>query len=74
MVKMNRRQALGMVGGAVTVGVGAGILGFAGSQQALAAYQATEPENGFSWKPHKLPDLAKVQTVARERFYHNGWG
>jgi hypothetical protein len=70
----SRRNMLGLVGGAVTVGVGASLLGFAQSQPAMAAHQATEPEKGFSWTPRKLPDLKKVQMVARERFYHNGWG
>ena len=74
MVSMNRRQMLGMVGGAMAVGLGSSVLGLAQSTPAVAAYQATEPEKGFSWQPRKLPDLNKVQVVARERFYHNGWG
>ncbi|MCL2123646.1 MAG: hypothetical protein FWH34_06100 [Desulfovibrionaceae bacterium] len=74
MADMNRRQMLGIVGGAVAVGVGSGVLGFASSTPAADAYQATEPEKGFAWTPRKLPDIHKVRMVARERFYHNGWG
>ena len=74
MKQYSRRNVLGLMGGAVTVGLGAGVLGLAQSQQAVAAQQAAEPEKGFAWTPRKLPDLNKVQAVARERFYHNGWG
>ena len=73
LMQYSRRNVLGLMGGAVTVGLGASALGFA-SKPAMAAYQATEPEKGFAWAPRKLPDLNKVQMVARERFYHNGWG
>jgi len=67
------------MGGVVAGGAIAGLItpALAASQQAAApaaTYQATEPEKGFSWAPRKLPDLNKVQLVARERFYHNGWG
>ena len=74
MKQYSRRNVLGLMGGVVAGGVGASVLGLAQPRPALAAYQATEPEKGFSWVPRKLPDLAKVQVVARERFYHNGWG
>jgi len=74
MRQYSRRNVLGLMGGVVAGGVGAGVLGFAQPKPALAAHQATEPEKGFSWTPRKLPDLAKVQLVGRERFYHNGWG
>ena len=74
MANVNRRQMLGIVGGAMAAGVGASVLGVTRSKPAEAAYQSTEPEKGFAWEPRKLPDLNKVQAVARERFYHNGWG
>ena len=74
MQTYSRRNVLGLMGGVVAGGVGAGVLGLTRPTPVLAAHQATEPEKGFSWQPRKLPDLDKVQVVARERFYHNGWG
>ena len=74
MKQYSRRNVLGLMGGAVAVGLGSSVLGLTPPKLAVAAYQATEPEKGFAWEPRKLPDLNKVQAVARERFYHNGWG
>ena len=74
MKQYSRRNMLGLMGGVVAGGVGVSVLGLTQARPVMAAHQATEPEEGFSWKPHKLPDLAKVQAVARERFYHKGWG
>jgi len=63
---------LGLVGGVMAGGAIAGLA--APTLAAPAPAPGAEPEKGFSWTPRKLPDLAKVQAVARERFYYQGWG
>lgn len=69
MNSINRRQMLGFMGGAVAAGIGVGTLGGgAGSAGAM-----TVEEKPFSWTPHVL-DVAEVQPVAHERFYHQGFG
>ena len=82
----SRRNVLGLMGGVMAGGAlcrtghaRSGRAGRAGGAVAapagaVAAAPGAEPEKGFSWTPRKLPDLAKVQAVARERFYHQGWG
>ena len=70
----SRRKALGLMGGVMAGGAVAALAAPALATAAPATHQATEPEKGFSWTPRKLPDLNNVQLVARERFYHNGWG
>ncbi|MDL2266897.1 C-GCAxxG-C-C family protein [Desulfovibrio sp. OttesenSCG-928-G15] len=70
MTKVNRRQMLGFMGGAVAVGVGAGALGnFAGPVNAGMPVE----EEPFSWKPQTL-DVAEITPIAHERFYYKGFG
>jgi hypothetical protein len=80
MQQYSRRNILGLMGGVMAGGAIAGLVTPALAAPALQTTAAApvapapEPEKGFAWTPRKLPDLAKVQAVARERFYHNGWG
>lgn len=69
MNNVNRRQMLGLMGGAVAAGLGAGAVGsMAGSANAMPI-----EEKPFSWTPRIL-DVDEVQPIAHERFYHQGFG
>lgn len=70
MAKVNRRQMLGMMGGAMAVGLGVGALSH---QSANAAAAPAEQLEDFGWKPNKL-DVAATQAIAHENFYHKGYG
>ena len=69
-MNVNRRQMLGIMGGAVAVGLGAGALGV-GTQSAQAAAPAAE--NTWGWTPRIL-DPQETRIRAREGFYHKGMG
>ncbi|MDL2314026.1 C-GCAxxG-C-C family protein [Desulfovibrio sp. OttesenSCG-928-C14] len=70
MSNVSRRQMLGLMGGAMAVGFGAGCMG--NGDPAMAAAMPVE-ETPFSWTPHILKPKA-IQEVAREGYYYKGFG
>ena len=76
MSQFNRRNVLGLMGGAVAGGVlvGLGTHSLAGSASAAEASGRFQQSGGdFSWKPHKL-DPVEVAAVAHAGFWHQGYG
>lgn len=69
MSSVNRRQMLGLMGGAMVAGFGAGAL----SCHSPAMGAMPVEEKPFSWTPRAL-DVAEIQPIAHERFYHQGFG
>ncbi|MDL2285582.1 C-GCAxxG-C-C family protein [Desulfovibrio sp. OttesenSCG-928-F07] len=69
MSAINRRQMLGLMGGAAVVGLGAGSLGVTPVQAASMPVETTP----FSWTPRIL-DPKEVQPIAYEGFYDRGFG
>lgn len=73
MINVNRRQMLGMMGGAMAVGIGAGAVGLAAGEAKAVTTGMPVEEKMFSWTPHVL-DPKEIQPVAHDQFYYKGLG
>lgn len=69
MTMVNRRQMLGVMGGAMALGIGAGALGGVARDAGAMPVE----EKPFSWTPRVL-ETQEIMPLAHERFYHQGFG
>ncbi len=70
---MNRRTALGIIGGALVSGAVLGGPLARASASSLPAARFAQQGGAFSWKPHVL-DPAACAPVAYDGYWHNGYG